>query len=586
MDISMSAKALLLISRIMDNSSPTEYIIPPVPQKTRFIPMTSPTPLPRSSPEKQGLDSDYLADYLCALHDDATTHPQTVTVVKNGKLVSQTAFFPFRADVWHISYSLCKSVTGLAIGLLIDDGKLSLDTKLSEVFPKLPRLANPLTRSLTVRQLLTMSTGIGFNEAGTVTEKDWVKCYFESAVYFEPGSRFSYNSMNSYMLSAVVSQRAGMPMSEFLKRRLFDRMGIVNFYWEKCPKGTDKGGMGLYLLPEDMAKLGLLYLQKGMWNGQRLISEEWTTEAVSAQIETPDSVGSYDYGYQVWVKKDEDYFAFNGMFGQNVLVFPSRQLVIAVTAGDNENFQTGAFFEISERFFGRQAEPAEAGRDPLALKRLRRLEKKLSQKPQPRHSRWFRRFSSDDNKRAVADIAGKAFLMDEAEGAAVGLLPLMAQALGNNYTRGVKRVAFDRDENGRLLLTLEEQDDSFCLPVGLDKAEYSEIKIHDEPYLLGVSGAFAVNEDDVLVLKVELAFVELPNTRTIKFCFLPDGSLETKWLENPGQLYLFNGIKAVMDAAPDIGALEQFSKHLYKTYPARLIVKAFERSVSGVPEQK
>lgn len=582
MDLNIGAKSLLLISRIMDNSSPTAYIIPPVPQKIAFTAKDYPSPLERSAPEKQGLDSDYISEYISAIRDDPTIHPQSMLIIKNGVVISETAFFPYRTDVWHISYSLCKSITGLAVGLLVDDGKLTLDTKLSDIFDKLPKLSSPRVKALTLRELLTMSTGIGFNEAGTVTEKDWFKSYFESAVYFEPGSKFSYNSMNSFMLSAIVTKLAGMSTSEFLDKRLFKAMGIVNYYWEKCPTGIEKGGMGLYLLPEDMAKLGLLYLQKGRWNGEQLISENWISEATKAQIEVPASVGTYNYGYQVWVKKERDYFSFNGMFGQNMLAFPQRDLLVAIYAGDNESFQTGEFFTITERYFGKEARLPGAKPDPLPLLRLRELEKSCAVTQKFRHSRWYKSFTRQDSKNAVAEIAGKSFDMDAGEGAAVGLLPLIAQALGNNYTRGIKRVAFDAPK-GRLCLTLEENDESHSFPVGLGKAEYTTLTIHDEPYLVGVSGLFTVNEDDVLVLKVDVAFIETPNIRTIKFYFDPDGSIETKWSENPNQLYLLNGIKAVVDAAPDIGALSSFSNHLAKTYPARVIEKAFVHYVSGLP---
>src|SRR5699024_4911566 len=154
-----------------------------------------------------------------------------------------------------------------------------------------PRL-NPVSyrrfRSLTVRHLLTMTSGVDFDEVGAVTEEDWVKCYFESGVRFEPGAEFAYNSMNSYLLSAIVRERTGQGLSQVLRPRVFVPLGFGRVHWETCPRGIEKGGWGLYLCPEDMAKIGQLLLQKGRWNGRQLVSEEFLREMTRKQVDTPD----------------------------------------------------------------------------------------------------------------------------------------------------------------------------------------------------------------------------------------------------------------------------------------------------------
>ena len=183
--------------------------------------------------------------------------------------------------------------------MLIDEGKLSLNDKIVDIFADRLNKLNKFThRNITVRHLLTMTSGIVFNVAGSVTENNWVKCFFESFLVSEPGKHFNYNSMNTYMLSAIVKTVSGHGLCEYLRPRLFEPLGIRNFYWEKCPMGIEKGGWGMYILPEDMLKIGQLLLNGGVWNGKRLISQEWIDAATSAQAAAPKSIGDFNYGYQ------------------------------------------------------------------------------------------------------------------------------------------------------------------------------------------------------------------------------------------------------------------------------------------------
>ena len=128
---------------------------------------------------------------------------------------------------------------------------------------------------ITVENLLTMTSGVTFNESGIVSGNDWLGSFLNASVNGKPGTEFQYNSLNTYVLSAIVTKRTGETLTEYLTPRLFGPLGITKYYWETCPKGITKGGWGLFLCAEDMAKLGQLYLQRGKWNGQQLVSEYW-----------------------------------------------------------------------------------------------------------------------------------------------------------------------------------------------------------------------------------------------------------------------------------------------------------------------
>jgi len=111
-----------------------------------------------------------------------------------------------------------------------------------------------------------------------------------------------------------------MPMDEYLKPRLFEPLGITDYLWEKCPRGITKGGWGLFMHTEDMAKLGQLYLNKGKWNGKQIIPESWAEASVMKKVDSIE--GTYGYGYQLWMEERPGSFEYNGMLGQNVLIYP------------------------------------------------------------------------------------------------------------------------------------------------------------------------------------------------------------------------------------------------------------------------
>ncbi|MEG1651159.1 MAG: serine hydrolase [Oscillospiraceae bacterium] len=582
MDLIMQSNALKLVKSIMDRSVSTTPIIAANPQKTAVAGGGhSSQPLDRATPESQGIDSGYIGEYLNELLRCPKSRIHTLTIMRNGKIISQTSPFPYRSDVWHISHSYCKSVTGLAIGILVGEGKLSLDDKASKFFARSSMmLGMPRTRLITVRQLLTMSSGVVFNEVGTVTELDWVRSFFESGSRFESGTQFSYNSMNTYILSAIVKQISGQGLSEFLGERVLSKMGIADFYWEKCPMGIEKGGMGLYMRPEDMAKIGQLYLQKGNWNGEQLVPAEWCEQAVKAQISVPESLGDYDYGYQMWVRKERNWFVLNGMFGQNVLVFPDSGIIVAATAGNSDMFQKNAYFTLTEKYFGELMPDTPKHESFFATRKLRALESELASKPQPKMSFWRRSGLTEDTNELVAAYVGKSFALDRAEGMSVGLLPLMTQAIQNNYTKGVQMLSLSKKED-KLWVELFEEDESHSFPVGFERAEYVTLDFHGEKYEVGVSGDFVRNEDGIPVLKLLIAFLEIPNERIIKIYFDSDSEITVKWKENPGRECVIAGVKSIFASSADTKLLNSITGSLDSAFPAYLIKSVFEPEVSG-----
>ena len=348
------------------------------PQKPKF-PFDKPyeQPFPRATPESQGISSDMLADLLRDLDTSHYTDMHHFMVLRNGKVICEANFAPYRSRIWHVTHSMCKSITGMAIGLLVEEGKLSLDENIYDIFQKKLNTFNKIFRpKVTVENLLTMTSGVTFNESGIVSGNDWLTSYLNSSISGTPGENFQYNSLNTYVLSAIVTERTGQSLTEYLEPRLFAPLGITRYFWETCPKGITKGGWGLFLCTEDMAKLGQLYLQKGKWNGQQIIPEFWVEVSTAKHKESIE--GTFGYGYQLWMEARPGSFEFNGMLGQNVIVYPDMNMVVVTNAGNNELFQNCVMLNIIRKHFPRNFHPADIlPENPCAQTLLNRLTAEL-----------------------------------------------------------------------------------------------------------------------------------------------------------------------------------------------------------------
>jgi len=550
MDLKTHRNTLLLVRQIFDRKASTVPCIETIPQKPS-CPSMAPVlqPFPRTSPEEQGISSAYLARFIDELNRDETLDPHGIMILRNGAVIAEGAFGSYDQSLWHMIFSGSKSITALAVGMLIDEGKLSLDDKIVKIFENDINMITLLThKDMTVRHLLTMTSGIVFNEAGAVTETDWVKCFLESAVRNEPGKKFEYNSMNSYMLSAIVRKVSGRGLMSYLKERLWDPLGIRDVFWETCPGGIEKGGWGLYIRPEDIAKIGQLVLQQGLWNGRRLVSSAWIKEACSFQTETPKRLGGFNYGYHVWVGREQNVFLFNGMFGQNLLGFPDTGILLVSNAGNNELFQQGNFFSLVEKYFPADYRPANSlPEDPEAYGRLKVLTDSLRRsfpvRPSPERPLYIKSEKLTSLPDLCASLAGRTYIADEQQAPAVGLLPLIIQTVQNNYTKGLKSLAFSF-EDGIFTLTVTETDAVYRLPIGFGAPETADLDFHGEPYKTGITGTFTTDEDDRLVLKLRVSFLETPNSRILKIFFY-DGWIITKWLESPGKNYLGEALASI-----------------------------------------
>ncbi|MGY6743605.1 MAG: ChbG/HpnK family deacetylase [Cecembia sp.] len=304
--------------------------------------------LPRSDPEKEKVSKDAIAAYLQAVKENEQDL-HSLMIVRNGKVVAEEYFGEHAANKNHALYSVSKTFTSTAIGFAVQEGLLTVNDQVIAFFPdKLPNEISENLKKLEIRHLLTMTVGHDVDPTRALREKreeDWVEAFLAFPVDHQPGTQYVYNSLATYMLSAILHKVTGERLLDYLQPRLLRPLGIVGATWEQSPQGIDVGGWGLEVKTEDMAKLGQFYLQKGQWNGKQLLPREWIEEASAAQvpslpagqkkedlkIEAKDSDWLQGYGYQLWRSRHYSFRA-DGANGQFILILPEKNTVIVTTA--------------------------------------------------------------------------------------------------------------------------------------------------------------------------------------------------------------------------------------------------------------
>lgn len=516
-------------------------------------------PLERAIPETQGISSARIAAFLkdLALHESIDIHQ--IMLVRNGKVICECGFAPYPAGMWHASYSMCKSITGMAIGMLIAEGKLKLGDKVIDVFHTRKNLFNIFRlKDVTVENLLDMTSCVSFNETGIVSGNDWVRGYLESGLAGVPGRDFEYNSMNTYMLSAMVTEITGESLMEYLRPRLWEPMGIRRIFWETCPKGITKGGWGLFICPEDAAKLGMLYLQNGNWKGEQLVPEEWVRTSSTLHMETPSEMSSHGYGYQMWMGGREGSFNYNGMLGQDVLAYRDLNMVVVTNAGSKELFQNCVLLGIVKKYFEGDYNPPSRLPDDLRSQIMlqhviEEMEGRRTGLPVIEKGGWEKRkavyIRSTLRQNRIHYLDGKTYEMEEKH---VGLMPLMMQVFHNNFTDGIGKIGFTAAGN-RLFIHLFEGEEEISLEIGFVKAR-RHVSFHGDIYRLGVKGEFSTDEDGRMVLKIDFAFLEEACRRKVKLYFDGD-TLEAHWDETPGKEVIMEGLDSLTDIGGKMGFL-------------------------------
>jgi len=372
-----------------------------------------------STPEAQGMDSEelnhmfqYIADKKLDIH--------SVLIVRNGYLVTEGYYYPHKKEYRHILNSTTKSITSALVGLAIEDGYIeSVDQKVVDIFHdwKIENL-DERKEAVKIKNLLTMTAGLNWNESGAYgasndsntqmwRSKNQVQYVLDRPMREEPGKRFYYNTGASHVLSAIVQRTSGKSSLEYAREKIFTPLGISDIAWGTDNQGIYTGGSRIFMKPEDLAKYGYLYLNKGKWEDKQIIPGSWIEESTQKHFDTPTGLaGRYGYGYQWWQNKFGGYSG-RGFSGQYLFVLPEHNLVIVFTSG----LKPSDFFEpeelVDQFILPAIKDSKSVSENPVSLERFHKTLEDINKAPSPKPVPM--------PPEIAAEVSGKTFVMDNKE---------------------------------------------------------------------------------------------------------------------------------------------------------------------------
>ncbi len=484
--------------------------------------------------KKYELNDRFIDDFISNLKEDNRVNLSGIGILYKGRLVREEYVYPYTSKYRHVSFSMCKSIVAMAVGIAIEKKLIKLEERIIDIFPEFDTVfVKKGIKSITVRNLLTMTTGAYFDELSAYFSDNWLISYFNGDVMFEPDSEFSYNSLNTYILVAVIRKRTGMSLEEFLDKHLFKYLNISDITWDMSPEGMEQGGWGVKISIPDMLKLGQLYLNKGCveYNDKKInvIPSKWIEESTSIQVKLNDKEVVSGYGYHIWILQDGAYL-FNGLFGQNVYVNPEKELVVAITASAYEIFPGGSLVSKLCDFSG-----ADTLYDTSFITGIKNLLKR------PRYELIKRekiKYDEDTFFYVLSEYMDIKYVFEEY---AASILPISIQGLYSMFSSGIKAIQFKRIDD-RFCMLVNENDCEYTILLGYkdNSYEYQVIDIKGKKIPIAANCSFAFDEDDDFLLKIKLDYLEEVGNRIFKI-YLKNNYILLKATEVP-DLQEFTGM--------------------------------------------
>ena len=296
------------------------------------------------SPEELGFSSKSVENFIDVIEKHKICL-HSFMMIRHGKVGAEGYWKPFDKNQLHRMYSISKTFVSAAIGMLADEGKISLNDKIIKYFPdKLPEgELHPYIADMTIRDLLIMATPYSKGSTYGLGYDDWAWTFFNTKPSHPSGTIFNYDTSASYTLDVIVERVTGMPFLQYMRKGLFDYIGFSEDTWcVKAPEGYSWGGSGVMATTRDLAKFALVFLNGGRFNGRQLISEEYVNAATTKQIDNNAEGLNYlwhhGYGYQIWILKDGA-FAFRGMGSQIAICVPKKDFLFVSTGDTQGNLQ-------------------------------------------------------------------------------------------------------------------------------------------------------------------------------------------------------------------------------------------------------
>ncbi len=465
--------------------------------------------LPRANaPEDLGLSSAALQTILQKLIDKKTNW-HSCMIIRNGIVAAECYRFPFAANQPHCMYSISKNITSIALGFAVTEGKLSLDARIIDLFPEYD-FADDATNmaKMTVRHLITMTSGKRPNYLLKKTDKDWLPHLFDAKWISEPGEKFEYVNENSYCICAILHRVLEQSVVDYLDERLWKPLGICKPYWETDSKGIESGGWGINLSPESMAKIFICVQNKGVFNGKQVIPAAWLEEATVSQLredKEKNEVTKKGYGYS-FCMRDENHYCGEGMYGQIAAVHRKNGMLVCFTSGEADN---GPIWESIRSIFDTALSDAPA--DKTAQEDFRQFCADLTCDTVP-FSALRSPMEKELNNKCIRFQPNKLI---NTIGFPLSVIPTPAVYMTKDRGGNISNASFTF-KTDTCLFTWQEEGATNTVECGMDgKYRYTQGYLCSRPYLF----AAAAKWEDNYTLRVVIRPMECMALRTLVFRF-------------------------------------------------------------------
>ena len=307
-----------------------------------------------ATPASQSIDPVAIDDaYQRFFSDDEFRNGISLLVIRNGLLVAEgyARRMSDRSELEAVQ-SVTKSISSLLTGIAIDEGLVSsLDLTINDIYPdKLTDHSD--WQGISLKHLLTMSSGIDFDndhfavELATEEPADTIDYILSKPGYSTPGAEFFYRDADPHLLSYALQKLSGQSLADYAKTRLFEPLNITHYDWLRDDNGISFGAYGAFLIPRDLAKIGQMVLQGGVWNGQQIVSSDWINQSTQKQIEnTLPTTEDYDYGFYWWIIPELNAYTAWGHGGNFITVIPDKQMVVVLTSFPNSGTEAGSHLD-------------------------------------------------------------------------------------------------------------------------------------------------------------------------------------------------------------------------------------------------
>ncbi len=481
---------------------------------------------PRTTPESVGVPSSCVEKLLDRL-EEGFTEPHGLMLMRSGKVFAEGWWAPYAAGIRHGLQSHTKTYASTAVGIACTEGILKLSDRVIDLFPEFaPEDPSENLKKLTVRDVLCMGCGMDSMPSATA---DWIRDFLSIPVAHTPGSVFMYNSVGSTLLASIVKKVSGLGLHDYLKPRLFDKLGIddKNLRWAYMPDGIEVGGGGLWATTEDNLRLLKLYADGGLWEGERILDAEFvrlasTDQNNNAPKDQPDAPildSTAGYGFQMWMCKHKGAYRADGAYGQFTIVVPERDMILAITEyalGQDTSKTLDSFWE----FLDSLPDPAVESlpEDEKASAHLARRLACLAL-PAPKYAPY----SPVQEK-----IDGKTFRITDGY-FAVNDNSTYVRIAGEVPAPAVSTLSF-RFGTGRLYIDAADAEGKKTVAVALDGSR-CENDLGGMPSIALCSGAW-ISPD---TMELTMRMIENPGPRVVNFHF-EDGGLR---IETPAPVFRF-----------------------------------------------